>query len=74
MRHARPNRTTKGVEGDRVVTLVQIVARWQENVEKTVDLMRCQEALAWSGQGLDRGTSTKAATCSRAGNSCHGRN
>jgi hypothetical protein len=37
MRHARPNRTTKGVVGDRVVTLLQIVAQWQENVEQTVD-------------------------------------
>lgn len=25
MRHARPSRTAKGVEGDRVVTLVRIV-------------------------------------------------
>lgn len=37
MRHARPNRTAKGVEGDRVVALLQIGARWQEDVEQTVD-------------------------------------
>ena len=28
MRHARPNRTTKGVEGDRFVNLSQLVAQW----------------------------------------------
>lgn len=48
MRHARPNRTAKGVEGDRVVTLLQIVARWQENVEQTMDQCAVtKRGIAW---------------------------